>query len=69
MTKTIGIEGMGCMGCVNKVNNVLSELDGVDSVNVSLDEKKAVVEITGSVTDEVLKAAVESKGFEVTGID
>lgn len=68
MTKTIDIEGMGCGGCVRKVNEVLSAIEGVESVEVSLDNNNAVVTHNGNVTDDALKAAVESKGFIVHGI-
>lgn len=66
MTKTIDIEGMGCGMCVKKVTAVLEALEGVESVEVSLENNNAVV--TGSVQDDALKAAVESKGFSVKGI-
>lgn len=66
MTKTIDIEGMGCGMCVKKVTAVLEALEGVESVEVSLENNNAVV--TGSASDEALKAAVESKGFSVKGI-
>ncbi len=68
MKKTIGIEGMGCGGCVRKVKTVLEGLEGVDCAEVSLDDKNAVVTLSRDLSDEVLKSAVESKGFEVTGI-
>lgn len=66
MTKTVKIEGMGCGMCVKKVTAVLEALDGVESVQVSLENNNAV--ITGNVPDDMLKAAVESKGFRVKGI-
>lgn len=68
MTKTINIEGMGCMNCVKKVKTVLEGLAGVESAEVSLDNNNAVVTLNAEVADDVLKAAVESKGFTVQGI-
>lgn len=65
MTKTIDIEGMGCGGCVKKVKTVLEELAGVESADVSLENNNAVVTLKEDVADDVLKAAVESKGFIV----
>ena len=67
MTKTISIEGMMCQHCVKHVTDALNKLEGV-SAAVSLENKNAVCEITGSVTDEQLKAAVTDAGYEVTGI-
>ncbi|MEE0204073.1 MAG: heavy metal translocating P-type ATPase [Oscillospiraceae bacterium] len=67
MTKTISIEGMMCQHCVKHVTDALNKLDGVTAA-VSLENKNAVCEITGNVTDEQLKAAVTDAGYEVTGI-
>lgn len=68
MTKTIDIEGMGCAMCVKKVKTVLEGLEGVENAEVSLEENHAVVTLSGAVSDDALKSAVESKGFTVCGI-
>lgn len=66
MKKTVKIEGMMCMHCVKAVEKALSAVDGVTAVNVSLEEKQAVVE--GNVSEEALKAAVAEAGYEVTAV-
>ena len=43
MTATIGVEGMTCGACATSVKIVLKKLDGVNGVQVSLDDRKAVV--------------------------
>ena len=48
-----------------KVKTVLEELAGVESVDVSLENNNAVVTLKEDVADDVLKSAVESKGFIV----
>lgn len=68
MTKTLKIEGMSCMHCVGAVNKALSAVEGVGGVTVDLEGKSAVVQITGAVTDDALRAAVDEAGFEVVGI-
>lgn len=68
MTKTIDIEGMGCAMCVKKVKGVLECLAGVESAEVSLENNNAVVSLSADVADDILKSAVESKGFTVRGI-
>ena len=68
MTKTIGIEGMMCKHCVAHVNKALSAIPGVHAVDVSLDNKNAVVTIDESVTDELLSKAITDADYEVTGI-
>lgn len=68
MQKTISIEGMMCMHCVKHVNEALSKVDGVSHVEVSLENKNAIVTLTKDVSDSALKAAVETEGYDVTEI-
>lgn len=68
MQKTISIEGMMCMHCVKHVNEALSKVDGVSLVEVSLENKTAIVTLTKDVSDSALKAAVENAGYDVTEI-
>lgn len=68
MQKTISIEGMMCMHCVKHVNEALSKVDGVSLVEVSLENKNAIVTLTKDVSDSALKAAVEAEGYDVTEI-
>ena len=66
MSKTMSIEGMMCQHCVAHVTKALTEVPGVTSVNVSLENKNAVV--TGSANDKALTAAVEDAGYKVKKI-
>ncbi len=68
MQKTISIEGMMCMHCVKHVKEALSKVSGVTEVEVSLDDKNAVVTLAANVDDSVLKSAVENAGYDVKGI-
>ena len=68
MQKTISIEGMMCMHCVKHVNEALSKVDGVSLVEVSLENKNAIVTLTKDVSDSALKAAVENASYDVTEI-
>ncbi|WP_461206873.1 heavy-metal-associated domain-containing protein [Clostridium sp. DL1XJH146] len=68
MKKILLIEGMSCNHCVNHVKNALIDIDGVDKVEVSLEEKKAVVEGT-DLNDEKMKAEVEDFGYTIVGIE
>ena len=68
MQKTISIEGMMCMHCVKHVKDALSKVSGVTEVEVSLDDKNAVVTLATNVDDAVLKSAVENAGYDVKGI-
>ena len=58
---------MMCQHCVAHVNKALTGVPGVETVEVSLEEKQAVV--TGSANTDALTAAVQDAGYEVTGIE
>lgn len=68
MKKQINIEGMSCGHCVKHVENALMELNGVAKVEVSLQDKLAIVEFSQDVEDSKLKEAVEEAGYDVTAI-
>ena len=69
MKKKILIEGMSCGHCVNHVREALSELEGVTSVDVSLEDKYAVLDANTELKDEDIKFAVDDAGYEVVGIE
>ncbi len=67
-SKTINIEGMMCKHCEKTVKGALEALDGVAEAVVSHEAGTAVVTLTGDVSDDTLKKAVEDKDYTVTGI-
>ncbi len=67
MKKTLSVEGMSCGHCVNHVKNALLEVAGVESAEVDLGKKSAVVN-GASFDDAALKAAVAEAGYEVVAI-
>ena len=67
MKKKILIEGMSCQHCVGHVKEALEGLDKVTSVEVSLENKWAIVE-TGN-SDEEIKAAIEEEGYDVVNME
>jgi len=68
MKKELLIEGMSCQHCVKRVTQALQAIDGVQAT-VSLEQKKAVVELAHDVSDEVLIAAVDEAGYKVEKIN
>lgn len=66
--KTIIIEGMSCGHCSKRVEDALKSVKGVKSIEVDLEEKKAVVVLKGEIENDVLKSAVEDIGFKVVDI-
>lgn len=69
MKKTMKIEGMMCCHCEATVKKALEALDGVISAEVSHENGTAVLELSGDVSDELLKKTVEDKDYKVTGIE
>jgi len=67
MKKQLSIEGMSCANCAKHVTSALSAVPGVESVNVDLATKSAVVE-GDALEDAPLKAAVEEAGYEVVAV-
>lgn len=69
MKKTMKIEGMMCCHCEATVKKALEALDGVVSAEVSHENGTAVLELSGDVSDDLLKKTVEDKDYKVTGIE
>jgi Cu2+-exporting ATPase len=69
MTKTMKIKGMMCGHCEASVKNALEALAEVEEAAVSHEAGTAVLTLKAPVADEVLKAAVEEKDYEVLSID
>ena len=68
MKKKLLIEGMSCGHCVNHVKTALTEdIQGVEVLEVSLDEKYALVDVNENVTDADLKLVIEDLDFELKG--
>ena len=68
MKKTLKIDGMMCDHCVHHVKEALSGVPGVESAEVSLSAKSAVV--SGPALDEAaMKAAVAEAGYEVVAVE
>ncbi len=68
MEKTMKIEGMMCGHCEARVKKCLEALEGVRAAAVSHETGTAVVTLSDSVTDEVLKKTVEDQDYKVVSI-
>lgn len=67
MKKKINIEGMSCSHCVAHVKEALEGIKGVNTLDVSLERKSAIVET--EVDNEILINAIEEEGYDVTSIE
>lgn len=65
MKKTVKIEGMMCAHCSGRVKQSLEKIPGVESADVSHESGEAILSFTASVSDEVIRAAVEEAGYKV----
>ncbi|MDO5027973.1 MAG: cation transporter [Bacillota bacterium] len=68
MKKTIFIEGMACGHCKKAVEKALQDLDGVTSVEVSLQDQKALVHLEKDISNSTLQAVIKDAGYEVIKI-
>lgn len=67
-TKIIIIEGMQCNHCKMSVEKALNALEGMVKVEVSLENKWAVIESEKEIADEKIKEVIEEAGFTVKEI-
>ena len=65
MEKIIKIDGMMCPHCEAAVKKCLEEFAEVESAEVSHQNKTAVLTLNKEISDEVLKKAIEDKGYTV----
>ncbi len=68
MTKTMKIEGMMCGHCEARVKKALEAVAGVSEAVVSHETGTAVVTLSGAVSDNVLKKAVEDQDYKVISV-
>lgn len=59
---TLSVTGMTCQHCVASVTKALQSVPGVESAEVSLEQKQAV--ITGSADPGALVRAVKDEGYD-----
>lgn len=62
-TLILPIAGMTCGGCVAAATKALQSVPGVQRVQVSLDERRAVVTADERVDDAQLDTAITKAGF------
>ena len=69
MTKKMTIEGMMCGHCSARVKKVLEALPQVEEAVVSHEDGTAIVTLTESLADDVLKNAVEEQDYKVISME
>ena len=64
MEKVLHVEGMMCAHCKAHVEKALLGVNGVTAAEADVENKRAVVQYTGEVSDEALVSAVKEAGYE-----
>ena len=67
MTTTLKIEGMMCKNCQKHVHNALAKMDGVTDVEVSLENKNAVVTSNKEIPTATFEKVIADAGYELVG--
>ena len=68
MKKVLSIEGMMCCHWQAHVYKALKAMDGVTSVEVSLENKNATVELSKDISDAEFKAVIDDAGYELKNV-
>lgn len=68
MTKTVFIEGMMCPHCEARVKKTLEALENVTSAEVSHEKGTAIITLSGDISDDTIRSAVDGQGYKVTEI-
>lgn len=66
--KEVSIEGMSCNHCKMSVEKAVGSIEGVINVEVSLENKNAIVKSNVELDEDKIKNAIEEEGFKVVDI-
>ena len=69
MKKTVSIEGMMCGHCEATVKKALESLPFVESADVSHEENRAVLTLSGDYDEAAVKKAVEDRDYKFLGTE
>ncbi|MEV8637168.1 heavy-metal-associated domain-containing protein [Streptosporangium sp. NPDC051023] len=64
-TTTYTVQGMTCGHCVSSVKEEIGEVPGITGVDVDLATGLVTVSGEGPISDDAIRAAVETAGYEV----
>ena len=68
MEKTIIVEGMMCAHCEARVSEALKKIDGVSDAVANHDLKEVKLTLTKDVSEDLLKDAVVTAGYDYKGV-
>jgi copper chaperone CopZ len=62
----LSVPDMNCDGCADKVRSALSSLTVIRNVEVSLEDKTVLIELTDDVTLDAIISVVAAAGYKAT---
>ena len=66
-TACFNVEGMTCSACTVTTKVAIKKLAGIESVDVSVDDKKAVIQYNDAKTNpDEIKRKIDSVGYKAT---
>lgn len=65
MKQEVMVTGMTCQGCANTVKTKFEKIQGVDSVEIDLENKKAILETEIEIPKDSLQIVLEDTNYEV----
>jgi len=68
MKKILEIEGMKCDKCTSRIKSALENMDNIKSVDVSLENKEAIIEYDKDINLEIINETINDLGFKVKSI-
>ena len=65
-TRTYSVPGISCGHCQAAIEGELAKVAEVEAVDVDLDAK--TVAVTGTASDDAVRAAIDDAGYDVVGV-
>lgn len=65
-TRTYSVPAISCGHCKSAIEGEVAPLDGVESAIVDIDARTLTV--TGDVSEDAVRAAVDEAGYEVASV-
>ncbi len=61
------VEGMTCASCAVTAKKAIQKLRGIEEINISVEEKEAVVQFDDKLTDkEAIQSKINDAGYQAT---
>ena len=65
-TRTYSVPGISCGHCQAAIEGELAKIDAVEAVAVDLDAK--TVAVTGTASDDAVRAGIDEAGYDVASV-